>query len=160
MPPHPVPPGNSFPQLLIGWDARRLTMMDSLFTELKQGCEKMCVCVSPGKVVVLSLVFFCCCFWPCLFDFFMAWMFVLFHSSAPLFFQRFLPFFSLHRGLLTYMAFGHIFPSLPSLYFSPSLIILLGPQTCVNGAVKVRVWLCMHAHFCVQHVKAALMYKP
>lgn len=32
--PRLLPPGNSFPCLLIGQDARRLTMMDSLFTEL------------------------------------------------------------------------------------------------------------------------------
>lgn len=36
-----MPPGNSFLRLVIGWGARWLTMMDSLFTELKQGCEKM-----------------------------------------------------------------------------------------------------------------------
>lgn len=52
-------------------------MMDSLFTDLKQGCADMGAGggIPPSKVVMLSLVLFCC-FCPCLFDFIRVCLFV------------------------------------------------------------------------------------
>lgn len=88
-------------------------MMDSLFTELKQGCEKMCGggrSISPGEAVKLSLLFFCC-LCPCVFDFFMVCVFVflvnsLFFSlsSVALSSARFSVFMSLLFSVLAHIS--------------------------------------------------------
>lgn len=106
-----MPPGNSFPRLVIGWGARWLTMMDSLFTELKQGCEKMCGggrSISPGEAVRLSLLFFCC-LCPCVFDFFMVCVFVFLVNSL---------FFSLSSVALSSACLWARFSVFTSLLFS------------------------------------------